>query len=224
MPVAGDAYFSRLIQQVDRTLNKNRTLAEELDKTHTWFVRIAACLRYPPSSHADATQTTRQQVEQEMLELLQDFAADARHQIVPLRLYNGLHSRWKLFGQDLLRCFEIPGLPPDNLKIESLFGRLRCHQRRISGRKSTQPLRDFGQFQIRFLATSREQLLAQLRRVSVRDYHEHRKRLARAERPRQFIFRLHRDPAKTMRRLADSYTKCRADLARRLLLSSSNTN
>ena len=224
MPVAGNAYFTRLIQQVDRTLERNLTLAEELDKTHAWFLRIAACLRYPPSSHPDAPQTTRQQVEQEMLELLQEFAADARSQVVPLCLYSGLHYRWKLFGQDLLHCFEIPGLPPDNLKLESLFGRLRCHQRRISGRKSTQPLRDFGQFQIRFLATSQDQLLAQLRQVPVRDYQEHRKKLAQAERPRQFFSRLHRDPAKTMRQLADSYTKCQADLVRRLPSCSSNTN
>jgi hypothetical protein len=67
MPVAENAYFSRLIQQVDRALEKNRTLAEELGKTHSWFLRIAACLRYPPGSHPDAPQTTRQQVEREML-------------------------------------------------------------------------------------------------------------------------------------------------------------
>ena len=91
MPVAGNAYFSLLIQQVDRTLVRNRSWAEELDKTHTWFLRIAACLRYPPSSHPNALQTTRQQVEQEMLELLQDFAADACRRIVPLRPYSGLH-------------------------------------------------------------------------------------------------------------------------------------
>lgn len=212
MPVVGNAYFSRLIQQVDRTLEKNRTLAEELNQTHTWFLRIAACLRYPPSSHLEALPTSRQQVEQEMLELLQDFAADARGQVVPLRLYRGLRYRWKMFGADLLHCFEIPGLPPDNLKIEALFGRLRRHQRRISGQKSTQPLRDFGQCQICFLATSREQLLAQLRRVPVQAYQQYRKRLALAESPRQFLSRLHRDPAKAMRQLAVSYTKRQAQL------------
>ena len=224
MPVAENAYFSRLIQQVDRALEKNRTLAEELGKTHSWLLRIAACLRYPPGSHPDAPQTTRQQVEREMLELLQDFEADARGQVVPLRLYSGLRYRWKMFGNDLLHCFEIPGLPPDNLKIESLFGRLRCHQRRISGRKSTQPLRDFGQSQIRFLAISQEQLLAQLRQVPVRDYQEHCKRLARAESPRQFLFCLHRDPAKAMRQLAERYTKRRAELARWKELCLPHTN
>jgi hypothetical protein len=206
MPRVENAFFSRLIRQVDRTLEKNRSLAEELNRTHSWFLRIAACLRYPPCSHPDASQITRQQVEQEMLALLQDFAADARGQVVPLRLYHGLSYRWKMFGADLLHYFEIPGLPPDNLQIEALFGRLRRHQRRISGRKSTQPLRDFGQCQIRFLATSREQLLAHLRRVPVQEYQENRKRLARAESHRQFLSRLHRDPAKAMRQLAEGYT------------------
>ena len=50
--------------------------------------------------------------------LLQAFATDARGQVVPLRLYHGLRYRWKMFGADLLHCFEIPGLPPDNLKID----------------------------------------------------------------------------------------------------------
>ena len=99
-----------------------------------------------------------------MEELLQNFAIDAHNQVVPLSLYSGLRKRWDLFGDDLLHCFDIPGLPQDNLQVEALFGRLRCHQRRISGRKSTQPLRDFGHYQIRFCAESEEQLLDQLRR------------------------------------------------------------
>jgi len=45
MPVAENAYFSRLIRQVDRTLENNHHLAETIDKTYTWFLRIAACLR-----------------------------------------------------------------------------------------------------------------------------------------------------------------------------------
>jgi len=95
-------------------------------------------------------------------------------------------KHWDLFGDDLLHCFDIPGLPQDNLKVESLFGRLRCHQRRISGRKSTQPLRDFGHYQILSLAESEEQLLEQLRGVPVEDYQEQRKHQAQAEAPRNF--------------------------------------
>ncbi len=58
---------------------------------------------------------------------------------------------------------DIPGLPPDNLAMESLFEQLRRHQRRVSGRKSTRKLRDFGQYQVLFLADSEDELLEQIR-------------------------------------------------------------
>jgi hypothetical protein len=205
MPVAEHAYFSRLTRQVDRTLGNNRQLAEMIDKAYTWLLRIAACLRYPPSSYLEAPEPSSQQVKQEMQELLQDLETDTRGQVILHSLYNGLRKRWEVFGDDLLYCFDIPGLPQDNLRVESLFGRLRCHQRRISGRKSTQPLRDFGHYQILFLAESEEQLLEQIRDVSVEDYREQRNLQAQAEAPRKFLNRLHRDPAKTMQHLAEKY-------------------
>ena len=211
MPVDENAFFSRLTRQVDRTLENNRQLAETIDKTYTWFLRIAACLRYPPRLYVEAPAPTRQQVKQEMEELLQSLVIDVRGLAVPLSLYSGLRKRWDLFGNDLLHCFDIPGLPQDNLKVESLFGRLRCHQRRISGRKSTQPLRDFGHFQIRFFAESEEQLLEQLRLVPVDDYQEQRKQQAQAEAPRQFLARLHRDPGKVMQQLAAKYAAHQAN-------------
>jgi hypothetical protein len=205
MPVADHAYFRRLLRQVERTLEKNRQLAEMIDKAFTWLLRIAACLRYPSSSYLDAPKPTSQQVKQEMQELLLDFETEARDQAILRSLYNGLRKRWDVFGNDLLYCFDIPGLPQDNLMVESLFGRLRCHQRRISGRKSTQPLRDFGHVQILFLAESEEQLLEQIRDVSVEEYRKQRSRQAQAEAPRKFLNRLHRNPAKTMQDLAETY-------------------
>lgn len=205
MGVAEHAYFRRLIQQVDRTLENNRQLAEMIDKAFTWLLRIAACLRYPPSSYLEAPLPTSQQVKQEMAELLQDLEIDSRGQAILRSLYNGLQKRWDVFGDDLLYCFDIPGLPQDNLIVESLFGRLRCRQRRISGRKSTQPLRDFGHYQILFLAESEEQLFEQIRDVSVEDYRKHRTLQAQAEAPRKFLNRLHRNPPKTMQDLAEKY-------------------
>jgi hypothetical protein len=199
IPVVENDYFSCLIRQVDRTLAKNRRLAETIDKTYTWFLRIAACLRYPPSSYAEVPAPTPLQVKQEMAALLQNFKMDAYAQKVPLALYCGLRKRWELFGDDLLHCFAIPGLPQDNLKIESLFGRLRCHQRRISGR-----------VQIGFLAESEDQLLEQLRRVPVEDYQKQRIRQAQTESSRIFLSRLHRDPGKTMQQLATKYAATQA--------------
>ena len=43
-------YLRQLIQQVDRVLAKNRTLAEDLLTAHQWLQRIAGCLHYPPQS------------------------------------------------------------------------------------------------------------------------------------------------------------------------------
>lgn len=206
LPVAENTFFSRLIRQVERVLDNNRRLADTLDKTYTWFLRIAACLRYPPSSYGEEPPPTRQQVQQEMEDLLQKLKNEAHGQMVLSALYSGLRKRWDLFGADLLHCFDIPGLPQDNLKVESLFGRLRGHQRRISGRKSTQPLRDFGHYQILFCAESEAQLLEQLRGVPIEDYQAQRKLQAQAEAPRIFLTRLHRNPAKTMQSLAKKYT------------------
>lgn len=211
---AATNYFQQIIQQVDRALDQNRELAEGLQAAHTWLRRIAACLRYPPRSYPDFTDVTSQQVMQEMEILIQELQqqAQAGHQVLKT-LYSAVDYRWKLYGQDLLPCYDIPGLPPDNLQLESLFNRLRCHQRRISGRKSTKELRDFGQYQVLFLAESEAALLAQLRRVPLSEYRIHRQRLAQAETPRQFFHRLHRDPGGTIRKLMKRYAQRQTELA-----------
>jgi CO/xanthine dehydrogenase Mo-binding subunit len=96
-------------------------------------------------------------------------------------------------------------LPPDNLKIESLFSDLRRHQRRISGRNSTAELRDFGQYRVLFIAENEEQLLAQIREVRVVEYNAQRHRLALAEAPRQQKLRLHRNPVSTIQALVNQH-------------------
>lgn len=208
-------YFQQLTRQVQRTLEQNRELATGLQEAHTWFRRIAACLRYPPRSYPHESRLTSQQVAQEMESLLQELREHAQtgHQALKT-LYGAVNYRWKLYGPDLLHCYDIPGLPADNLQLESLFNRLRSHQRRISGRKSTRELRDFGQYQVLFMAESEEALLAQLRRVPLPQYHQHRQRLAQAEVPRQFLHRLHHNPGDTIQKLVDRYKQRLLELAR----------
>ena len=206
MPVSGNAYFGRLIQQVDRALEKNYALAETIHIAYTWLLRISACLHYPPRLYLDVSAPTRHQVNNDIQALLISFESQARGQRILLSIYHGLRKRWELFGSDLLHCFDVPGLPQDNLKVESLFGQLRSRQRRISGRKSTQPLRDFGHYQILFAAESEDQLLEQLRAASIQDYRKNRLFQAQVESPRKFLAHLHRNPEKTMRVLAELYT------------------
>jgi hypothetical protein len=210
---AETAYFQQLTKQVDRALEQNRELADGLQEAHIWLRKLAACLRYPPRSYPDFDDVTSKQVAKEMGTLLQQLHQQAQggHQVLKT-LWSALDYRWNLYGQDLLPCYDIPGLPPDNLHLESLFNRLRCHQRRVSGRKSTKELRDFGQYQVLFSAESQAALLDQLRRVPITEYRKHRQRLAQAEAPRQFFHRLHRAPVATMQKLIDRYSQRQNEL------------
>ena len=215
---ADTAYLHGLATQVERALRKNRRLAQDLDQAHRGLIRIAECLRYPPSSfsvelqHGGGLSSTL--VRSEMETLLEEFRPDLKRQPAQRALDRAWRRLWQACGSDLLPCYDIHGLPPDNLKMEALFGRLRSHQRRISGRKSTRPLRDFGQYQVLFDAQNEEGLRHQLEQASQEDYREHRRRLAKAEEPRQQLYRLHRNPAATARRLVEWHALRRAELAR----------
>lgn len=102
-------------------------------------------------------------------------------------------------------CYDIPGLPADNLQLEAFFNRVRRHQRRISGRKSTRDLNRFGHYLVLFTAESEAKLLEHLRKVPIDVYQTHRQQLQKAEKPRQFLYRLHRNPEDTVLKLVSNY-------------------
>lgn len=156
------------------------------------------------------------QVAQNMETLLRRFQPDARIQPAQAKLAVALRKRWKWYSQELLHCYDISGLPPDNLQLEALFGQLRRHQRRISGQKSTRELRKFGQAQVLFQANSELDLLKQIQQVPLGDYYVLRRQMLEAETPCQFFHRLHHDPLNTMIRLVDQHQ------ARRIYLEQSN--
>jgi len=140
------------------------------------------------------------------------FAPDLKRKPAQRALHGAWRRTWRAYGPDLLHCYDIPGLPPDNLRLEALFGRLRRHQRRISGRQSTRERRDFGQFQVLFGTASEEELLAQIRQVPLAVYHEHHQRLEEAEAPHRFLRRLHRDPLRAVGDLIDQHAARRTEL------------
>ena len=198
----------RLSKQVDRAIAKGRIQANDLKESHEWLEKIAACLRYPPS-HYPEQQITGEQVAQELELLQQQFQPEKKYQRPQMALCGKLHRLWNSYGEQLLPCYDIPGLPPDNLQIESLFNHLRRHQRRVSGRKSTRELREFGHCQVLFMADSQSELLDQIRQVPLSEYQEQRKHLEAGEGTRKFFHRLHRDSARTMQLLVDNYvTRC----------------
>lgn len=209
-------YLWQLQKRVDRVVETYRINVEDLREAHTWLRRIADCLRYPPANFAPDPALTSERVQQEMAALLRSFQPDLKRKPAQAALYGVWQRIWEDYGPDLLPCYDVPGLQPDNLMLESLFGRLRRHQRRISGRKSTRELRDFGQYQVLFLAESEEELLEQLRQVPLEEYRKNRRRLEQAEAPRRLLQRLHREPLRTMRALVKQHA------ARRAVLSSTD--
>jgi hypothetical protein len=203
------AYLMLLKKRIEFVLAKNRTVAEDLEKAQHLLRQAAKCLHYPLNANSEPHPPIRcYPVAQEMDNLIQQTQPDGKVQQAQIRLLNGLQKRWELYGPDLLHCYEIPGLPPDNLKLESLFGRLRRDQRRISGRKSTRELIEFGQAQVLFSADSPLELLSQIQAIPPELYHQHRQRLVQAERPRQFLRRLHHDPLATVRALVSQHMAC----------------
>ena len=205
-------YLWRLKMRVERVVEVYRVNVEDLRAAHTWLRRIAECLRYPPSDATPQPSLTSEQVKRDMEALLQSFQPDLKQKPAQAALHGAWQRTWEEYGPDLLHCYDIPGLPADNLILESLFGRLRRHQRRVSGRKSTRELRDFGQYRVLFLAESEEELLEQIRQVSPEEYRENRRRLEEAEAPRRLLHRLHRDPLGTMRGLVNQHATRRAAL------------
>jgi len=201
-------YLQMLRVRLERVLAKNRTVAEDLRRAHQILLQVAHCLRYPPSAPGLRLEqkASSQRVSQEMTQLIQKTKPDGRIQRAQIRLLGALKRRWILFGQELLHCFDVPGLPQDNLQIESLFGRLRRHQRRISGRKSTRELQAFGQAQVLFTFQTYQNLLDRIQLVRREAYRMHRNRLADAELPRQFFRRLHHNPLTTVATLINSHS------------------
>jgi hypothetical protein len=205
-------YFKRLLSQVNRALVKNRKDARNLAEAHQWLRQIAGCLHYPPKDPC-TTNFNSTQVTNNMEALLQSFTPNPKAQFPQARLCSALKKRWRLHQQELLACYDVAGLPQDNLQMESLFEQLRRHQRRISGRKSTRELRNFGQAQILFLAESEVVLLEHIRHVSLSDYRACLARLTQAEQPRRFMQSLHHDPAHAITKLVEQYMASYAELS-----------
>jgi hypothetical protein len=217
LPTESDtAYLRRLIPQVDRALEKNRLLAQDVRQAHTWLHRIAKCLRYPFSSHSTpslASALNSQQVRREMEVLLSQLSPDMKHKPAQATLYRACRHLWKAWAADLVTCYDVPGLPADNSMLEAFFNHLRNHERRISGRKSTRSLRYLGQYQVLFVAESEQDLLTQLRQVSPAEYRAQQLRLQKLEATRQHFYRLHHQPVEATQSLLDQHSSRRAVLA-----------
>lgn len=223
-PEDHESSFLRLLnQRVKKVLVSNNIVAQDLKAAHHLLSQIAHCFSYPPGldgrkGSAKDEKPGSQSVAKEIGNLLGQFHPSGKLRQAQMGLLSAAKRRWDLFGPELLHCYDIPGLPQDNLQLESLFGRLRRHQRRISGCKSTRELHDFGQVQVLFKAESEQNLLHMIQQVSHEDYRSHRQRLSALEAYHQFFRRLHHDPFKTLQSLVGQH-KTRQKLLTRSLSS-----
>ena len=208
-----------LAARVTRTVEACRPGAEDVAVARDWLRHIATTLGYAPAVTAAATaqpplparSSTQVRAEREALRAA--LPRQTRYPRAHGAFVSAWRRLWRTWGPELLHCYDIPALPPDNLQLEGLFGSLRRHQRRISGVASTRPLRDLGEFQVLFAADSEAEVLDQLRTVPPAQYRAYRRRLAEGEAGRQHRWRLHRDPAGTVAALLQQHAARRGVLA-----------
>jgi hypothetical protein len=219
----GMKYFQQLVNQVDEALRRNRALADDLSSAQAQLIEVVQCLGYP-TPHNSPTETlfpeerrhysdanlTSTTIRYEMEVLLEKHQSISSQYPAQTALSIGFGRRWKSYGSNLLHCYDIPGLTPDNLRLESVFGKLPNHARRITGRKSTRELRDFGQCQILFFAQSPENLLEQILKVPLSTYQAQRESLEKAEAPQRFLRQVHRNTLKATRNLLSKYPNAQA--------------
>ncbi len=208
------AALRQCLPQIDRAVEQHQWLAQDVRSAHTWLRRIADCLQYPGESvTAHNPVCSSAQIRCEMDALLAQFHPDSKRAPAQAALQCAWQPLWNAWSEDLLTCYDLPGLPADNLRLESFFNQARNHERRISGRASTRPLGSLGQYQVLFLAESEHDLLAQIRQVPLEAYRAHRRQLAHCEATRQHIHRLHHKPAETIQHLLDQHAARRVALA-----------
>lgn len=219
----GMKYFQQIVNQVDEALRRNRALADDLSSAQAQLIEVAQCLGYPtphnsPTEplfpeerrHYSDANLTSTIIRDEMEVLLEKHQSISSQYPAQTALSIGFGRRWKSYGSNLLHCYDIPGLTPDNLRLESVFGKLRNHARRVTGRKSTRELRDFGQCQILFFAQSPENLLEQILKVPLSIYQAQRELLEKAEAPQRFLRQVHRNTLKATRNLLSKYPNAQA--------------
>jgi hypothetical protein len=208
------SYLRQLLPQVDRALAVNQALADDVGTAREWLCRIAECLHYGgDTAPSPAESISSDEVRQAMNTLLAQFRPDPKQMPAQAALECAWHRLWKAWSDDVLTCYDVPGLPADNLRLEAFFNRIRKHERRISGRACTRPLGSLGAYQVLFIAESEQDLLEGIRQVALVDYQAHRQRLAQHESVRQQRYRLHHDPAKAIQTLLDQHTNRRATIA-----------
>jgi hypothetical protein len=207
-----DSYLDRLHHCVQIAVKATASQAEGVRQVRAFLTEVEHYLAEVPrpSLEAEAQKTGSSiQDSKAVQQALEKRFADQVQQPNVCPLMRRLDRKWRAMSKTwlpgILHCYDIPGLPRNNLDLESTFGTLRRGQRRTSGRKETTPLRVFGPGEIVLLSLDDEEILPLLQSVPAGQYWSQRRRQEEREEPRRWLVRLHRDPVRALAQVDEQF-------------------
>jgi hypothetical protein len=217
---ASDPYLDELRGRVQAALAAMASQAEEVRQARTFLTEVEHYLASAPrpelaSDAEESDPPPGSEAVREKLEKMfrhwqerQDVGSTTR------RLLGKWGTMSKTWLPGILHCYDIAGLPRHNVKLEGTFGTLRRHQRRVSGRKETTPLRVFGPGEIMGQVLDEEEILPWLQSVSAEEYWTQRRKQEEREEPHRWLRRLRRDPEQAMAQVDEQFYEVVKELSR----------
>jgi len=225
-----DPYLDALQQRVQAAVAAAAPQAEAVRQARTFLTQVEHYLAQvprPPLRPASETPSLPTPgsavVQQELEKRFADFERQAAVGSTAQRLCRKWQTMSPTWLPGILHCYDLPGLPRHNLELEGVFGilrrtvlyrtalvlydkyRVQCHQRRVSGRQETSPLRVFGPGEIMFLGLEDEEVLPCLQAVPPEAYWFQRRQQEEREEPRRWLRRLRRDPVRALSQLDEQF-------------------
>ena len=200
-----DAYLDDLQQRVQAAIQATETRAESVRQAKDCLVEVECCLNRVPLPQLNArpeqlvpSPSRSQEVKQTLDQIFSDLAQKPDRSPTVRRLLEKRQRMEKDWLPGILHCYDVPGLPRHNLKLEGLFGTLRRHERRVSGRKETSPLRTFGPGELMLLSLEENEILPWLQSVPAETYWAERRKQEEREERRRWLRRLRQNPAQAL--------------------------
>lgn len=199
-----DPYLDALQQRVQSAVTAAQTQAASIHQAKDCLVEVERCLAQSPLPSLDTppepspSSPRSQIVARKLKQIFDDLAQQPDLSSTSLRLIEKWKRMKKKWVPGILHCYDTPGLPRHNLKLEGLFGTLRRNERRVSGRKETSPLRIFGPGELMLTALKEHEVLPLLQSVSTQTYWTERRKQEEREEPRRWLRRLRQNPVRAL--------------------------
>lgn len=206
-----DPYLDELERRVQAALAATESQAEEVRQARTFLTEVEHYLAQAPrpqgkpDSEESSPPPGSEAVRKTLEKMFSDWGAREEIGATSRRLLNKWDRMSKTWLPGILHCYDIAGLPRHNLKLESTFGALRRHQRRVSGRKETTPLRVFGPGEIMVQVLDEADILPWLRSVPPTEYWTQRRKQEEREEPRRWFRRLRRNPEQALTQVDEQF-------------------